>query len=231
MLKKLQDINKKTKIKFFILLIFSVVTMIFILKNYTLILNKLDDAETIRQYVLSKGFLGFISFVFIQALHVLLVVIPGDIFNFTEGYVFGIPIGFSLSLLGIMAGTMSAFFISKILGAEFISKLVHHDKLKKISDLVNSTKGSFGILIICLLPFIPKDLLVYIAGLTPIKASRFFLIYGMSRIPGTLIWVSAGSQTQEKNLQGLVITFAIMACFIGIGVLLQKKYGKSILKS
>lgn len=99
MLKKLQDIDKKTKIKFLILLIFSVVMMVFILNNYALILNKLNDAEAIRQYVLSKGFLGFISFVFIQALHVLLVIIPGDIFNFTGGYVFGIPIGFSLSEL------------------------------------------------------------------------------------------------------------------------------------
>ena len=205
--------------------------MAFIISNYDWILNKLNDAETIRQYVLSKGFLGFISFVVIQALHVLLVVIPGDIFNFTGGYVFGIPIGFGLSILGIMAGTMSAFFISKTLGAEFVSKLVHHDKLKKISDLVNSTKGSFGIMIICLLPFIPKDLLVYIAGLTPIKASRFFLIYGMSRIPGTLIWVSAGSQTQENNLQGLILTFVALACFIGVGALLQKRYGKSLLKS
>jgi len=174
--------------------------------------------------------MGIASFVCIQALHVLLVVIPGDILNFTGGYVYGIPIGFSLSILGIMFGTMSAFYISKILGAEFVFKLVQYGKLKKISELINSTKGVFGILIICMFPFIPKDLLVYIAGLTPIKASRFFLIYGMSRIPGTLIGVSVGSQTQENNLQGIFITLVALACFIGIGVLLQKKYGEAILK-
>lgn len=50
MLKKLQDIDKKTKIKFSILLIFSVVIVAFILSNYDWILNKLNDAETIRQY-------------------------------------------------------------------------------------------------------------------------------------------------------------------------------------
>lgn len=108
--------------------------------------------------------------------------------------------------------------------------MIQYDKLKKISDLLNSTKGAFGILIICQLPFIPKDLLVYIAGLTPIKASRFIFIYGISRIPGTLIGVSAGSQTQENNLQGLFITLVGLACFISIGVMLQKKYGKSLLK-
>jgi len=172
MLKKLQGIDIKTKIKFFILLFFAIAIMTIILNNYTWILNKLNEAEILRQYILSKGGIGIVAFVFVQALHVLLVVIPGDIFNFTGGYVYGIPIGFYLSIVSIMVGTMSAFYISKILGAEFVLKLVHDDKLKKISDLLNSTKGAFGVLI-CLIPFIPKDLLVYISGLTPIKLHDF----------------------------------------------------------
>lgn len=47
-----------------------------------------------------------------------------------------------------------------------------------------------GMLIICLIPVIPKDLMMYVAGLTPIKASRLFFVYSISRIPGALIWVS-----------------------------------------
>ena len=125
-LKKLQGIDKKTKIKFFILMFLAIAIMTLILNNYTWILNKLNEAEIIRQYILSKGGIGIVAFVFIQALHVLLVVIPGDILNFIGGYVYGIPIGFSLSMLGIIVGTMSAFYISKILGAEFVLKLIQY---------------------------------------------------------------------------------------------------------
>ncbi len=228
MLKKLRDIDSKTKIKFIVLLLFIIGLVALILSNHDWILNKLNEAEAIRQYILSKGSLGIVAFIVIEALHVLLVVLPGDVLNFTGGYVYGIPIGFSAAILGIMVGTISAFHISKTLGAGFVSKMIEEDKLKKISDLLNSRNGALGILIICLLPFIPKDLLVYIAGLTPIKPSRFFLIYGISRIPATLIGVTAGAQSQENDLQGLLVTLAALACFIGIGVFLQKKYSKNI---
>jgi len=228
MLKKLRDIDIKTKIKFIVLLLFIIGIITLILSNHDWILNKLNEAEALRQYILSKGSLGIVAFMLIEALHVLFVVLPGDVLNFTGGYVYGIPIGFSAAMLGIMAGTISAFQISKVLGAEFVSKLIAEDRLKKIGGLLNSRSGALGILIICLLPFIPKDLLVYIAGLTPIKASRFFLLYGISRIPATLIGVTAGAQTQENDLQGLLITIAALACFVGIGVFLQKKYSKNI---
>lgn len=79
-------------------------------------------------------------------------------------------------------------------------------------------------LILCLIPLIPKDLMIYITGLTPIRAPRLFFVYAISRIPGTLIWVSIGAQAYEKNVQGIVITLTALAVLIIMGMLLQKKY-------
>jgi uncharacterized membrane protein YdjX (TVP38/TMEM64 family) len=184
----------------------------------------MKNPELIREYLLSFEGWGFAVYVLLQALHVLLVVIPGDIFNVCGGYIFGVPIGFILSMIGIMLGTVAAFYISRLLGYSFISRFIPEEKISKISNILNSTKGTLGMLILCLIPLIPKDLMIYIAGLTPIRAPRLFFVYAISRIPGTLIWVSIGAQAYEKNVLGIVITLIALAVLIIMGMLLQKKY-------
>ena len=132
--------------------------------------------------------------------------------------------GFMLSMIGIMLGTVVAFSISRLLGYSFISKFISEEKISMISTLLNSTKGMLGMLILCLIPLIPKDLMMYVAGLTPVKAPRLFLVYAISRIPGTLIWVLIGAQAYEKNVTIIVITLTALAMLIITGILLQRKF-------
>ena len=68
--------------------------------------------------------------------------------------------------------------------------------------------------------------MMYIAGLTPVKATRLFLIYGISRIPSTFIWVSIGAKAYEKDFLGLGITIAIMVLMLVMVFLLGKYYHK-----
>ena len=198
----LKKTDRKTKYKFAIFLLFLIVLGVFIVRFAPWITEKVKSPEMVRAYILSFGGWRFIDYVLIQAIHVLIVVIPGDIFNVCGGYIFGVPVGFGLSLLGIMLGTVAVFYISRLLGYGFISKFIPEDKIVKISAILNSTKGMLGMLIICLIPLLPKDLMVYIAGLTPVKASRLFFVYAVSRIPGTLIWVSVGAQAYDKKYAG-----------------------------
>jgi uncharacterized membrane protein YdjX (TVP38/TMEM64 family) len=165
-------------------------------------------------------------YVLIQAAHVLTVVIPGDIFNVCGGYIYGIPIGFLLSFTGIMLGTVTAFYILRIFGYDFIRKFISEERIIKISGALNSTKGMMGMIVICLIPLIPKDLMMYVAGLIPIKASRLFFVYALSRIPGTLFWVSIGSQAYDRNIMGIIISLTALAVLAGTGLLLQKRFKK-----
>jgi uncharacterized membrane protein YdjX (TVP38/TMEM64 family) len=163
----------------------------------------------------------------LQAFIVLTVFIPVDvILNVFGGYLFGLPLGFLLSMLGIMSGAICAFYISRLLGYRLILKFISEDRINKISDTLNSTKGILGLLIIYLIPGIPKDLMVYIAGFTPIKASKLFLVYALSRIPATLIEVSVGAQIQQKDITGMIITLAGLALFGVTILILQNVYKK-----
>jgi len=90
----------------------------------------------------------------------------------------------------------------------------------KLQDIDRSSKIKF----IFFIPIVPKDIMIYIAGITPIKASRLFIIYAISRIPGTLIWLSFGAKAYEGNILGIAITLILLAIFVIIGILLQKNY-------
>lgn len=219
----------KTILKFAILLLILLSIVVFAFNFAPWIAQKAKNPEAAREYLRSFGGWGFLIYVLIQAAHVLIVVIPGDIFSVCGGYIYGIPIGFLLSFTGIMLGTVVAFYISRIFGYDFIRKFISEEKISKISGVLNSTKGTLSMLVICLIPIIPKDLMMYVAGLTPVKASRLFFVYALSRIPGTIVWVSVGAQAHEKNVMGIIITLSALVVLGSAGFLLQKYLKKKII--
>jgi uncharacterized membrane protein YdjX (TVP38/TMEM64 family) len=181
-----------------------------------------NDPEQVRLSLLAYGNLGGFVYVMIQALHVLIVVIPGDLFNVCGGYIYGIPLGFLLSISGIMLGSVLAFYISRTLGYDFLARFIPQDKIEKITQSLNSNQGMIGLLILCLIPLIPKDLMMYIAGLTPIKASKLFFIYFLSRIPGTLIWVAVGANAFERSGSGVIMAMLGAVVLVVFCLYLQK---------
>jgi len=209
----------------YLVLIFTLITIVGI-KIGPWLFEHGRDPEYIRSYLAGFGNAGFLIYMLIQAIHVMIVVIPGDIFNICGGFVYGIPLGFVLSLTGLMIGSVIVFYISRIFGYEIMSKLISEEKIEKISGILNSTRGTIGMFIICCIPLIPKDIMMYIAGLTPVKASRLFLVYALSRVPSTLIWVSIGANAFEKDIRGLVITVAVMLIMFVVIFFIGRYYNK-----
>jgi len=221
---KINKIDNRIKLIIFILII---VGLVVLGANFApWVIEKVKQPKVLREYLRSFGALGFLMYVLLLAVHVLVVVVPGDLFNICGGFIYGVPLGFLLSMIGIMIGTVCAFYISRLLGYELVSKFIPKEKIAKISNILNSKKGMVGMLIICLIPVIPKDLMIYVAGLTPIKASKLFFVYAISRIPGTLIWVSVGAQVYSKDLKGILFTLVGLVVLIISGFILQNLYKK-----
>ncbi|MDP4239976.1 MAG: VTT domain-containing protein [Bacteroidota bacterium] len=184
------------------------------------------NPEYIRQYLAGFGHYGFLVYILIQAIQVIIVIIPGDIVVVCAGFVYGIPLGFVLSYFGLMLGSVIVFYISRFFGYEIVSMLIAEEKIRKISRVLNSSKGTVGLFVLCCIPFIPKDIMMYVAGLTPVKVSRIFLAYGLSRIPTTLIWVSIGANAYEKNIWGIGITLAVLLLLLILIFFLGRNYYK-----
>ena len=209
--------SKKTfnKILLVLLSIIILITIFYLLKPIKYYLNHIDEFKLlINKYGIFSSFIIFL----LQILQVIIAVIPGDAVNLLSGYVLGPWLGFIVSFLGIMCGSFIAFYLSRRWGRSLIEKLVKKEKLDNIFNKINPKMTSFSLLILCSIPFMPRDILVYAIGLTPIKPKRFFIIYGISRFPLILLMSFSGNAILfNSKLTIVLITILLSGIILSIG--------------
>lgn len=179
--------------------------------------------ENIRTIVGENKFLSVLIFIVMQILQIVIFIIPGDIINATGGFLFNLVYGSILSFIGVVIGSITVFYISRFLGYGFINKFVKKEKLDKIVSFFESNTGFISLFIFCNLPFVPKDVLMYGAGLTPLKPFKTLSIYCLSRIPGIIIWNSMGANLYDQSILGIVITLLALLAFLLLIILIKKK--------
>ena len=214
---------KKSDIIKFSLLICFLITMITLGIVFSNQIKSRFTFENIREFIGDNKALSYLLFVFLQVMQVVIFIIPGDVINATGGFLFNIVLGSILSFVGVVIGSIIAFYISRILGYNFVNKFIKKGKIDKIVSFFNSNTGFVSLFVFCNLPFVPKDILMYCAGLTPLKAKKTFLTYCLSRIPGIIIWNSMGANLYNKSSLGMLITILILLVFLLTIVLIKKK--------
>jgi len=217
-----KKLNKKDIIKFicFIIFFLTIVTIGIVFSSK---IKTIFTFESIRAFIDQHKNISVLLFICMQILQVVIFIIPGDIINATGGFLFNIYIGSLLSFIGVVLGSIIAFYISRLLGYNFVNKFIKKEKIDKIVYFFNTNTGFVSLFIFCNLPFVPKDILMYCAGLTPLKAKKTFLIYCFSRIPGIIIWTSMGANLYNKSVIGIVITLLILLIFLSSVLIIKKK--------
>ena len=81
--------------------------------------------------------------------------------------------------------------------------------------------------ILYLLPGTPKDLLVYIAGLLPIKPRRFIIISTLARIPSIVSSTYAGEKILVGNYKMAAIIYIIIILICVILIYLFNRFDKN----
>ena len=215
-------LKKKDIIKFVILITFLssmfICGIIFAPK-----IKEYINFENIRTIVGKNKFLSVLIFIVMQILQIVIFIIPGDIINATGGFLFNLVYGSILSFIGVVIGSITVFYISRFLGYGFINKFVKKEKLDKIVSFFESNTGFISLFIFCNLPFVPKDVLMYGAGLTPLKPFKTLSIYCLSRIPGIIIWNSMGANLYNQSILGIIITLLALLAFLLLIILIKKK--------
>ncbi|MCD6120263.1 MAG: TVP38/TMEM64 family protein, partial [Spirochaetales bacterium] len=133
------------------------------------------------------------------------------------GYLFGIWDGILLSITGIAAGSIISFYLARILGVPFIHSIFKPEKVKKTEEVIVSSRSKLAFFLLFLIPGIPKDILCYIAGLSPMKIYTFLIISTAGRLPGIIGSVLMGDAAAGKRwlFAGIIFTVAVVLFFIG----------------
>lgn len=217
--------KKSTKLSLYRLplVLLGILAVILVLKFLPNILELTLSLDKFRSYIVSLGNLGFIVFIFFQILQTVIAPIPGEVIQAAGGYIYGVPLGTIYTTVGMLIGAVIAFYFTRFVGRTFIQNILERKNSKWITDIMNSSKFSIILFVFFIIPGLPKDLLIYAAGLTNIKPLRFFSILLIGRFPWLLASVSIGSNLHYRNyIPTIIVSLIALISFI-LGVLYKDK--------
>jgi uncharacterized membrane protein YdjX (TVP38/TMEM64 family) len=201
-----------------------VAAMVFASIKYAPVLTRLvSHPEKFKEFIDSYGPPSAVIYILLQAAQIVIAIIPGEVVQLAGGYAFGTVLGTIYAVLGALLGTLIVFYATRFLGYSLVKRFVSAEKLAKFDFLINNPKSEIVLLLLFLIPGIPKDTVTYIAGLTPVKPLRFLAICTLGRFPG--LWGSAyiGANLQEKDYLPVWILSGISLVLFVAGLLLKDK--------
>lgn len=189
------------------------------------------------------GPLGPIIFTLVQVVQVVIPVIPGGIVSLTGQVVFGYLWGFIYNYVGIMIGSIIAFFLARRYGEFFVKCFVSDETYDKyLGWTKNENRFAWILGILFFLPAAPDDILCMIAGLTTLSFKKFIIIFIPTKAVSTFaftwlmqesleyilanIWPYAVSVIWPMILQNAVVVIFAIAIVVALVVMFNKKKEK-----
>ncbi len=175
---------------------------------YRFLVRLAVDQDFLRHLLHRWGFAAPLVFIAIQALQVVIAPIPGEVTGLVGGYVFGQWLGFVYSTIGLTVGSLGAFWIGRRLGAAFVRRVVDEQLWRRMGFLVEA-EGTLVCFIIYVVPGLPKDIVCYLFGLSPMPFWVFAVASTLGRMPGTWLLSTQGAKAATGHYFELVILTAV----------------------
>ena len=96
-------------------------------------------------------------------------------------------------------GSVVAFWIGRWLGEHYVRNLVSKETWDKLGFIVEA-EGAILCFIIYLIPGLPKDIICYLFGISPMPLWVFAVVSGLGRIPGTWVLSAQGAHDGDRPL-------------------------------
>lgn len=212
------------------LIVLVVIGLVVLLGYYILVWTGaweyINSVDKLRGLILSMGFWGRLTFVFIQFLQVTFLPIPSTISTLAGVLIYGPLETALLSLAGIMLGSVLAFWLGRVFGRKLVVFMVGKETCDKWTKFLTNAKYSFFFMM--LFPMFPDDVLCLVAGLTDMSWAFFVLTNLLSRPIGIFMTCYLGSgQLIPYHGWGLIAWGFIVVAVIVI-IFLSYKYRTQI---
>lgn len=164
-----------------------------------------------EQNILLSVFVFFLIYVLSTALS-----LPGAaILTLASGGLFGLSLGTLISSFASSIGAGFAF-----LGARYFLKDWVQSKFKSSFEKINEgikNEGAYYLFTLRLTPVFPFFLVNLIMGLTSMKFWTYFFVSQIAMLPGTIIYVNAGTQIASLSSTKDILSPKIILSFILLG--------------
>lgn len=197
--------KNKTKIFKIVLTIIVAIILIGIIIYLFPVIKGISTQEgriNFKEKIQSTGVMGVLLLFGLQVAQIFLIIIPGEPIEILAGMCYGGFWGTVFIMASASIISTIIFLLVRKYGRKFVCSFCDEQKVSKIlnSKIFQSPKKIEAIMfILFLIPGTPKDLLVYIAGLLPIKPIKFILISTFARIPSIISSTLAGTNLMKRK--------------------------------
>ena len=163
-------------------------------------INTPEGQEEFKAKITNSGITGILILFGLELAQIVLAILPGEPIEILAGICFGPIWGTIFLMISVFIVTCIIYFLVKKFGRDFIYEFFPKEKVNKLENsklFKDDKKIELVMIILFLIPGTPKDLLVYIGGLLPIKTSRFLAISTLLRFPSIISSTIAGANIIE----------------------------------
>lgn len=160
----------------------------------------LTSLDSLRTYIAGFGAWSALLFVAFQAIQVVLPILPGGLGCLVGVLAFGVWKGLVYNYVGIIAGSLAAFALSRYYGRPLLYRFFSTPLIQKYDQWMQK-KGRFTrwLSILIFFPVAPDDYLCFLAGTTTISWRSFTTIIVLGK-PFSIALYSLGLTTLFTHL-------------------------------
>ena len=139
------------------------------------------------------------------------------------GAIFGLLLGTVLVSFASVIGASCAFLVSRHILRDSIQNR-YGDRLRTINDGIKKD-GAVYLFTLRMVPLFPFFVINLLMGLTPMRLGMFFIVSQIGMLPGTIVYVNAGTQLAKIDSVGSILSPGLIASFVLLGIfpLISKK--------
>lgn len=219
--RKIENFLKKYGVHLFFA-VFTIITIIVGYEYFSKYASAFKDPDNIKNVILSYGAYSFLIFIALQVIQVVFFFIPGEVVQIVGGYIYGPIKGSLLSVVGIALGSAIGYLIARYLMREQVQKMIEKRDLKLFKKILTRGSNKLVIFFVYLIPGIPKDILVYLCGVSDIDFLEFLIYSTLGRLPWIIVSALFGNGIGERNYVTLTIIAIVSLVFFIFGVLKGK---------
>ncbi|NNM52807.1 MAG: TVP38/TMEM64 family protein, partial [Pseudomonadales bacterium] len=185
---------------------------LFFLGHHYMTLSFLKAQMSVLMSLQQEHTLFFMASFFSLYVAVAALSIPGAaIMTLAAGAIFGITRGTLLASFASSLGALFAFLVARYLLRDYVERRFS-DRMRSI-DQGLEREGAFYLLTLRLLPLFPFFLVNVLLGLTRMRSGIFYLVSQIGMLPGTLVYVNAGTQLAHLSNPKDILSLRVLGSF------------------
>ena len=171
----------------------------------------------VAQWVDSHFVSASLLFVLIYVLSTALSLPGASLLTLGGSAVFGVAWGLLLVSFASTLGATLAFLSARFLLRDWVT-VRFGDKLATFQSGM-AKEGAFYLLSLRLIPIFPFFLVNLLMGLTPIRVSTYYWVSQLGMLPGTFVYVLAGSELGQLTSTGNILSPGLMVALTLLGLM------------